>query len=236
MKTFFAIFISLVASLSAQEKWEILPEERSQEEKSLVEKTLRITEIFSDIKKTGREVSEDEAKLFEELYRQDGESKAAIDAKSYAFASLVRTRDVSYWSGELPILLDGESSQLAGSAIDAIYFVFKNGKSQDKGYLSNNLNIYELIDSAEEKFKDKNFSRKINKIRQELATFEESPERSGRTNSSDPPSKINPIQIGLDTRNPESEGQEESKFNIIWIFLLCLMVGIFFFFNKEKKK
>ena len=164
MKILVIFCMTIVGDLVAQEPWELKPSPVSKEDKELGKKFEKLKKFLTEYASTGRKATQEDIQIIDEIYQNNGSSKLAIDAKSYSFATMVRVKDIDVWSQELPALLLSDSKQLAGSAIDAVYYVYKKGTRKEKLYLLKERKLQEQLNESLEKFDDENFAAKINKI------------------------------------------------------------------------
>ncbi len=263
MKILLIFYLIVNGSLEAKEPWEVTvtplskeekvidetmkqlvmfgkPTPLSKEEKVIDEKLKQIMMFVVDYASTGRKATKEEIQLIDELYQNESSSKVAIYAKAYSFATMSIAKDISVWSKELPILL--KSTQLAGFAIDAVYYVYKKGTRKEKLHLLKERKLQEqlnesLLNESLEKFDAENFAAKINKISElvkenkylldepdlsknlrGVRRGDEGEEPFGNDLVSKPKNQNEPLQEVLEA--------EPSPSRLPWIIVGVLLVGI----------
>ena len=242
MKILLIFYLIVNGSLEAKDLWEVTvtplsKEEEVIEKKVLEEKFKQLVMFVEDYESTGRKATKEEIQLIDELYQNESSSKGAIDVKAYSFATMVIVKDISVWSKELPILLKSTQRQLAGSAIDAVYYVYKKGTRKEKLHLLKERKLQEQLNESLEKFDDENFAAKINKISElvkenkylldepdlsqnlrGVRRGDEGEEPFGNDLVSKPKNQNEPLQEVLEA--------EPSPSRLPWIIVGVLLVGI----------
>jgi len=237
MKIIVFLCVIVIDNLVAEEPWDFKPSPVFKEEETLKENFQKLKVFLAEYASAERKATKEEIQLIDEIYRHGGSSKLAIDAKSYSFASMVRIKDISVWSKELPDLLLGESKQLAGSAIDAVYYIYKKGNKREKLYLLNEQNLENHLNESLSKFEDENFSAKIKKIfnlaeenkglLDEDGTSQISPNHRLR-NEGERPSKTNSHRKQSELKSTQPELEEGRKYStkLPWVIGAVLLAGI----------
>ena len=121
--------------------------EKSSDEIKKEENLVWMTELYRETSRTPREITSLEASRIEAIYEEGSKEE-----KAYAFSMMPLFQDVSRWSRELEVLLQGEEPDLIAIAVRALEVRLEKGSEREKIVLANNERVFALLDPIAERF------------------------------------------------------------------------------------